>query len=183
MSAAAIPGLSRGAAPKAPGDGRELPGDGRDPPDDQLSGLVDGEFVEETTPATPTGRRSARAVAVQALYESDVAGHPGLPAVRRLAREAHLSAGLEKFAKTLVSRVERDRASLDARIAEAAPAFPIDQLAAVDRNILRLALAEMEGDPDTPASVVVNEAVEAAKLFGSESTPAFVNGVLGSMLR
>jgi len=183
LSAAAIPGLSRDAAPEAPGDGRELPGDGREPPDDQLSGLVDGEFVEETTPATPTDRRSARAVAVQALYESDVAGHPGLPAVRLPSQPAHLSAGLEEFAKTLVSRVERDRASLDARIAEAAPAFPIDQLAAVDRNILRLALAEMEGDPDTPASVVVNEAVEAAKLFGSESTPAFVNGVLGSMLR
>ena len=157
MSAAAFPSLSRDAAPLVAGDGRELPEDRSEHPDDHLSDLVDGEFVEETTPATPTGRRGARAVAIQALYEADVTGHPGLPAVRRLAREARLAAGLKEFAETLVERVERDRASLDARIAQA--------------------------DPDTPASVVVNEAVEAAKLFGSESTPAFVNGVLGSMLR
>jgi len=171
------------AALPVSGDGRELPEDRGERPDDHLSGLVDGEFVDETTPATPTGRRGARAVAVQALYEADVTGHPGVPTVRRLAQEADLAAGLKEFAEALVLLVERDRASLDARIAEAAPAFPTGQLAAVDRNILRLALAELEVDPDTPTSVVINEAVEAAKLFGSESTPAFVNGVLGSMLR
>ena len=183
MSAAAVPSLSRDAAPLAASEGGEPSEDGRERPDDHLSGLVEGEFVEETTPAAPTGRRGARAVAVQALYEADVTGHPGVPTVRRLAREAGLAAGLAEFAENLVSRVERDRASLDVRIAAAAPAFPTGQLAAVDRNILRVALAEMEDDPDTPASVVINEAVEAAKLFGSESTPAFVNGVLGSMLR
>jgi len=156
---------------------------GSESPRDQLSDLVDGEFVEETTPPAPAGRRAARAVAVQALYESDVTGHPGVPAVRRLAQEARLAGGLAEFAEALVTRVEQDRASLDARIAEVAPAFPTSQLAAVDRNILRVALAELETDPDTPPSVVVNEAVEIAKLFGSEGAPGFVNGVLGSVLR
>ena len=122
-------------------------------------------------------------MAMQALYEADLTGHPAASVARRLAREANLSAGLAEFAATLVSRVERDRASLDARIAEAAPAFPAHQLAAVDRSILRIALAELEAEPDTPQSVVINEAVETAKTYGSESTPAFVNGVLGAMLR
>jgi len=102
--------------------------------------------------------------------------------VRRLAREAGLAAGLVNFAVALVERVEADRASLDSRIMQAAPVFPSDQLAAVDRNILRVALAELETRQDTPRSVVINEAVEIAKLFGSEGAPGFVNGVLGSVL-
>ncbi len=183
MSAAAGPGVSHHLSAEPPGGNGGPLDNGSETPDDHLSNLVDGEFIEETTTPAPTGRRAARAVAVQALYESDVTGHPGVPAVRRLAGEARLAAGLAEFAETLVTRVERNRASLDARIAEAAPAFPTNQLAAVDRNILRVALAELEADPDTPPSVVVNEAVEVAKLFGSEGAPGFVNGVLGSMLR
>ena len=183
MSTAAGPGRFRRSAPWSAGEGDTLPEHGSEDPDDRLSALVDGEFVEETTPPTPTGRRGARATAVQALYESDVTGHSGVSAVRRLAGESRLAAGLAEFAEALVARVERDRVSLDTRIAEAAPAFPASQLAAIDRNILRVALAELDSDPDTSPSVVVNEAVEVAKLYGAEGAPGFVNGVLGSMLR
>ena len=183
MSAATGPGVSHHSAAEPSDESGGPLNSGNENPDDHLSGLVDGEFIEETTPPEPTGRRAARAVAVQALYESDVTGHPGVPAVRRLAAEARLAAGLAEFAETLVARVEQDRTSLDARIAEAAPAFPTGQLAAVDRNILRVALAELAADLDTPQAVVVNEAVEVARLFGSEGAPGFVNGVLGSVLR
>lgn len=180
----AVPDPRDPHAPRADSADERLWGaDDLDSPDDQLSALVEGEFVDETTMAAPTGRRAARAVAVQALYESDVTGHPGVPAVERLADEAGLEADLAEFAAALVRRVEVDRASLDARIIEAAQAFPADQMAAVDRNILRVALVELEADAEVPPSVVVNEAVEVAKLFGSESTPRFVNGVLGSVLR
>ena len=183
MNAAAGPGTFHNSAAASAGEIGRLSEDESESPDDRLSGLVDGELLEETTPPTPTGRRGARVAAVQALYESDVTDHPAASTVRRMALEAGLAAGPTGLAEMLVSHVDRDRARLDERIAGAAPAFPTNQLAAVDRNVLRVALAELEACPDTPPSVVVNEAVEVAKLLGSEGAPGFVNGVLGSMLR
>jgi N utilization substance protein B len=79
--------------------------------------------------------------------------------------------------------VTANRQALDRRIAGAATEFPVEQIAAVDRNVLRIALAELELEPKPPAAVVVNEAVELARLFGAESSPKFVNGVLGALLR
>jgi N utilization substance protein B len=79
--------------------------------------------------------------------------------------------------------VTANRQALDRRIAGAAREFPVEQIAAVDRNVLRIALAELELEPKPPAAVVVNEAVELARLFGAESSPKFVNGVLGALLR
>jgi N utilization substance protein B len=66
-------------------------------------------------------------------------------------------------------------------IAECAPEWPVDQLAVVDRNILRLALWEFAVSGETPVRVAINEAVELAKRFGSDSAPRFINGVLGSL--
>lgn len=127
-------------------------------------------------------RRLARVIAVQALYESDVTGHPAAPAVSRRAAEAGLSARMAEFAAELVARVEATRQELDATIAGAAPAWPVEQIPAVERSILRLALAELAMGLGTPPSVVADEAVELAKLLGSESSPRFINGVLGTVL-
>lgn len=127
-------------------------------------------------------RRLARVVAVQALYEADVAGHPAAIAVRRRAAEAGLKSRLTAFAVRLVDQVEKDRVSLDGRIAGAARAWPVDQLPAIDRAILRLALTEASLDPETPLKVVIDEAIELAKLLASEGSPRFVNGVLGTVL-
>jgi len=127
-------------------------------------------------------RRLARVVAVQALYEADVAGHPAALAVRRRAAEAGLKSKWTAFAIRLVEQVEKDRMALDGRIAGAARAWPVDQLPAIDRAILRLALTESAVDPATPVSVVIDEAVELAKLLASDGSPRFVNGVLGTVL-
>jgi N utilization substance protein B len=89
---------------------------------------------------------------------------------------------MAEFAAELVARVETTRQELDATIAKAAPAWPVDQIPAVDRSILRLALAELGMGLGTPPSVVANEAVELAKLLASESSPRFINGVLGTVL-
>ena len=70
---------------------------------------------------------------------------------------------------------------LDDFIAQHAPEWPLDQVAVIDRNILRIALWEFAVEGMTPVKVAINEAIELAKLFGSESTPQFVNGVLGSL--
>lgn len=128
-------------------------------------------------------RRLARRLAVQALFEIDSAGHPpGIVVDERLAYTFPGEHGAE-FLRWLVSGVVRNLSELNAWIAQFAPEWPVEQLAIIDRNILRLALFEI-GSPesDTPAKVVINEAVELAKLFGSDSSPRFVNGVLGSAL-
>ena len=83
----------------------------------------------------------------------------------------------------MVAGVVRNQPALNTLISKYAPEWPVDQLAIIDRNILRLAFFEIGAhDTDTPPKVVINEAVELAKVFGSDSSPRFINGVLGSAL-
>ena len=128
-------------------------------------------------------RRQARAAALQALYETDCAGHSPELALRQRIDEEELPADGAEFARTLVAGVLEHRAALDAIISKHAPEWPVDQLAAVDRNILRLALYELMYMQDVPLKVAVNEAVELGKMFGSDTAPRFVNGVLGAFLQ
>jgi len=127
-------------------------------------------------------RRRSRIIAFQALYEADQAEHP-LPAVlgRHLA-EAELGAQASAFVEQLVRGVDARRTEIDAMIAERASAFPLTAMAPVDRNVLRLALFEICFDNQrAPLAVVINEAVELAKGYGSESSGRFVHGVLGAI--
>ena len=149
---------------------------------DKLAEIAGGEPAGERTQRMPPGRRAARAVAVQALYEADLTGHPGAAACERLAANARLSAENMALAREIVGYVEIHRAQLDRRIGQAAREFPPEQLAAVDRNALRVALAEGELHPETPRGVIITEAVEIARLFGSDSSARFVHGVLGALL-
>jgi transcription antitermination protein NusB len=126
-------------------------------------------------------RTRARSVALQALYEIDITGHtPGLVIQERLA-EASLEPTLEDFVHKIVTGVWSMAEELDHFIAEHAPEWPLDQVAIIDRNILRISLWEFAVYEITPVKVAINEAVELAKVFGSESSPRFVNGVLGSL--
>ncbi len=126
-------------------------------------------------------RTRARSIALQALYEIDLVGHlPGLVIQDRL-REASLDARLEEFARQIVQEVWARKTLLDKFIGEHAPEWPMDQVAIIDRNILRIALWEFAVNGETPIKVAINEAVELAKTFGSDSSPRFVNGVLGSL--
>jgi transcription antitermination protein NusB len=149
---------------------------------DKLAAIAGGEPAGERHQRMPSGRRGARAVAVQALFESDLSGHSGTAACQRLAAEAGLNSGSGAFARELVGAVEKNRAQLDRRIGAVATAFPSGQVPAVDRNILRVALAETELHPETPRGVVITEAVEVARLLGSDSSSKFVHGVLGALL-
>jgi N utilization substance protein B len=133
-------------------------------------------------------RRLARRLALQALFEIDCVAHsPGAAVDGRLADEETRASGEfgigAPFLRWLVSGVVKHRDALDGLVQKYAPEWPVDQLAIVDRNILRLALFELGAQAaDTPQKVVINEAVELGKHFGSDSTPRFVNGVLGSAL-
>lgn len=122
-------------------------------------------------------------MAIQALFEIDSVGHlPGTVVDERLAFSYPGEVGAA-YLRRLVSGVVNNWSALNELIAKYAPEWPVEQLAIVDRNILRMALFEIGArDSDTPPKVVINEAVELAKIFGSDSSPRFINGVLGSAL-
>lgn len=150
---------------------------------DKLDRLAGGKTISEDAPPLPKGLRGARAAALQALYEEDLTGHPSLRALHQLPGFMRLSRTHSSRAEAIVRYVTAKRSEIDARIAGAAKQFPVTQMGIVDRNVLRIALAELDPEIGTPQRVAVNEAVELASLFGSDSSPRFVNGVLGALLR
>jgi N utilization substance protein B len=126
-------------------------------------------------------RRRARAVALQVLYEFDSAGHDVGAALTHLLDDAGLSGEDAVFTRGLVNGVISNREQIDGHVRKFAPAWPLEQIPVVDRNILRLAIFEILLDNSVPVKVAINEAVELAKKFGSDSSSRFVNGVLGSV--
>ena len=127
------------------------------------------------------GRRKARSIALQALYEIDSVQHDPEETLKNLREELKLSEETFKFAGELVNGVVRYKEKLDAQSHRYAPAWPIEQIAFIDRNILRLAIFEILIDNKIPVKVAINEAVELAKNFGGDSSSKFVNGVLGAI--
>ena len=126
-------------------------------------------------------RTRARSVALQALFEIDLVDHPPMLVIQYRLAEESLDENLAEFASQIVEEVWPIVEELDQFIAEHAPEWPLDQVAIVDRNIIRIALWEFAVNDHTPIKVAINEAVELAKTFGSDSSPRFVNGVLGSL--
>lgn len=128
-------------------------------------------------------RTKARAVALQALYELDMTDHPMGEVLSICLRAGKLDdEKLDNFSKEIVVGVNPIKAQLDEYISRHAPDWPIDQISVIDRNILRIALWEFAVSKDTPVKVAINESVELAKKFGSDSSPRFINGVLGSIV-
>ena len=129
-------------------------------------------------------RRRVRSLALQSLYEVDTVGHmPEAVIARHIENNPGLSEENVKFLRTLVLGVLQVTPQLDEWIANSAPEWPVDQLAVLDRNILRMALWELAASDETPLKVAINEAVELAKRFGSDSSPRFINGVLGTLAK
>jgi len=126
-------------------------------------------------------RTRARSLALQVLYEVDIANHPPADVFRIRLAETPLTDELAEFARQIIFGILPLTNELDKLIARYAPEWPFDQIAAIDRNILRMALWEFAVFHETPIKVAINEAVELAKQFGSDSAPRFVNGVLGSL--
>jgi N utilization substance protein B len=120
-------------------------------------------------------------MALQALYEVDTTGHDPEGILARLLGEENLSPELAQFAGELVRGALENGGQIDAHIRRFAPAWPVEQIPVVDRNILRLAIFEILLDNRVPVKAAINEAVELAKTFGSDTSPKFVNGVLGSV--
>jgi N utilization substance protein B len=126
-------------------------------------------------------RRKARVAVLQALYEADVSKHDASAALERQVVNERLTDEQAAFARELLAGVLEHRAALDDVIGQAATQWPVDQLSAIDRNVLRLAIREILMNNGAPIRAAINEAVELAKTYGSDSSPRFVNGVLGSV--
>ena len=126
-------------------------------------------------------RHLAREVALQALFELDTVGHPIEETVDRICESLEVDGTAREFASELVRGVRDNRERIDKTITETAPQWPLDQIAAIDRNILRLAIYEILIDNRVPMRAAINEAIELAKQFGGETSPKFINGVLGSV--
>lgn len=127
-------------------------------------------------------RHRARITALQALFEIDCAHHKPAAVIERRLHDAPLPEAGADFARDLVQGVSAHREQLDLLVGRYAPEWPVDQIAIIDRNILRMAIYEILMCDDTPVKVAINEAVELAKEFGSDSSGRFVNGVLGSLV-
>lgn len=127
-------------------------------------------------------RRRARMVVLQALYALDFATLSIEPLLTEIIEDASLPEPAEEFAWSLATGIASQRMYIDDVIGQLAPEWPLQQISAVDRNVLRIAVYELLFSPEIPPKVAINEAVEVAKLFGSESSPRFVNGVLGSLV-
>ena len=135
----------------------------------------------QTGGATSTRRRT-RVAAFQTLCEIDVVDHSLDHVLDHVTSSHKLSKSATDFLVALTTGVLENIQRIDKIITEFAPTWPISQMAVTDRNLLRMAIYEMAMLDETPPKVAINEAVEVAKVFGSESSPRFVNGVLGSVM-
>jgi N utilization substance protein B len=127
-------------------------------------------------------RTKARGIALQVLYEYDLTGHPIGVILHHRLQENPIEPKLHDFIRDIVQGVFPIIGKLDKAISTYATDWPLDQVASIDRNIIRIALWEFAVGKCTPVKVAINEAVELAKIYGSDSTPRFINGVLGSLV-
>ena len=128
-------------------------------------------------------RHLLRSIAMQSLYEADFRSSHDSPRIF----DRHLDnidddKENSDFAMELVQKTQENISTIDETIEKFAPEWPIEQVAVLDRNILRMAVSELFYF-DTPPKVIINEAIEIAKAYGSETSSKFVNGVLGSVYR
>ena len=128
----------------------------------------------------PVGRQ-ARVLALLSLYADDVRSESAAGTMEWLCAENPATTSTRRAAESMVAGITAEGSGVDEIIGRYAPALPVRLLSIVDRNILRVAIYELLNRDHIPRNVVINEAVELASMFGSESSARFVNGVLGSV--
>ncbi len=133
--------------------------------------------------ATESARRRAREVAFRVVYQADVTADGYAEVWRALREEERLSEDQTRLVADVVDCLVARAADVDDALAEAAEHWTLPRLAATDRSVLRAATAELIARPDTPARVVLDEAIEIARRFGSDGSGGFVNGVLDRVAR
>lgn len=135
------------------------------------------------TRGSPTARRRARELAFQVAYQCDLTGDPPLEVWEGLRGAEPLSEDQAALADDVVRELYRHGGAVDASLREALDRWPLERLAATDRAVLRAAVAELRVRAGTPARVVLDEAIDIARRFGTEESGRFVNGVLDRLAR
>jgi N utilization substance protein B len=126
------------------------------------------------------GRRHlARELALKTLFELENDGGDTERALKYHVAESHADPAVEDFARTLILGVREHRTEIDARLAEASRNWGLDQMAKVERTLLRIAAFEILYLPSVPLKAAINESIELAKTFGGPDSGKFVNGILG----
>lgn len=147
-----------------------------------LNDLPDFYSDEDAAPAHTTDDRSVgRRLALQILYEVDTVQHNILDVIEMHERKQSPNTRASRYMRLLVLGAWDERTVTDKAIQQYAPEHPLAQIAAIDRNILRIAIYEFAVTGITPIGAAIDEAVELAKLFGADGSPSFINGVLGSL--
>lgn len=145
-----------------------------------FSATSQGFEMQEVKISITARRRKGRAIALQTLFEVDCTRHDPKETLERLLEDSSLPEETATFVQDLVLKILENKNSIDDMIRRFAPAWPFEQIAIVDRNILRLGIYEILFDA-VPVKVAINEAVELAKAFGNNNSHRFINGVLGSV--
>ncbi|MDP6380191.1 MAG: transcription antitermination factor NusB [Phycisphaerae bacterium] len=130
-----------------------------------------------------TRRERARQIALQALYQFDLLGEAFGDELDEFLRESTRDPKVYFFARELARGTRGFLVEADRRITEAAEHWGVDRMATIDRNVLRLATYEICCQEDTPNQVVIDQAIELAKRFGTAQSGAFVNGILDKVMR
>ncbi len=133
--------------------------------------------------AIPRDKTGARAAAVLALYESDLTNRPVMKCVEWVTSEMELNKRPRRFVSSLATEVEERRTELDRRLNRYSKRRTMQEASPVVRNVLRVALVELEMYPKTRTAVIINEAVKLSQMFDAEGSGRFVNGVLGAIVR
>jgi transcription antitermination protein NusB len=128
-------------------------------------------------------RRKSRELALQMLFQWDVGGHSPEHVLGTFLSAQKLHPEVEGFARSLFQGTVQQAKPLDHFLQEHSEHWRVERMAAVDRNVLRLALFELLHEPATPPSVVINEALEIARRYSGEESVEFVNGVLDGILK
>jgi N utilization substance protein B len=141
------------------------------------------KVIEKRTRAPGEYRRRGRILALQSLYEADVVGHEPREVLERAIADEDVDDRAAEVARRLIEGVVAKREAIDRELAQAAPAWPLEQMPPIDKNVLRLAIYELLfNNRQVPVKAAINEAVEIAKSFGSDNSSRFVNGVLGTVV-
>ena len=128
-------------------------------------------------------RRKSRELALQALYQGELAGQAGLLDFEEFCAHFQVNKKAIPYAKKLLGAVQGKKEEIDQLISRYAENWRLERMSVVDRNILRLAVYELRYQDDVPTSVAINEAVEIAKRYSTDDSGPFINGILDAMAK
>ncbi|MBI64466.1 MAG: transcription antitermination factor NusB [Chloroflexi bacterium] len=149
---------------------------------DNLDILVEGNRVSESTPKVVDGRRKARIISVQSLYESEMSGIELSKISERLLENQKIGKKDKELTRNILKNITEKADLIDKKISSATVGFNINEMSSVDRNSLRVAISESIIDPNLPKPIIINESIEVASCLGSDSSGSLINGILVTLL-